>query len=310
MGPAELADVLRDRNLAFRTRIVQIMVLGALVLQPVPESVAERVAEYARALETDDDMIEVARAYAHGDRGLAAIDFQRNGYTESWSETAAERLHTSHALADAWAEVEDDPELRARWQALEALPPGTLGHCITEFYRARGFSYPGAPGSAPPRLAQHDWVHVLADYGTTVEAELEVFGFIARANDDPRGFSLLAMVVALFETGSLEHAVGIFDADPGHLDTAETALRLADAMRRGAMCTGSIDFLDVDWFEHAHLPVAEVRAFFGVGPKGESVAGISPGPWDPGGISPFQYAAGQALARAEAREYDAFGATP
>ena len=31
-----LADVLRLRNLGFRTRIVQIMLLGALVLRPLP----------------------------------------------------------------------------------------------------------------------------------------------------------------------------------------------------------------------------------------------------------------------------------
>jgi hypothetical protein len=53
-------------------------------------------------------------------------------------------------------------------------------------------------------------VHVLADFGTTVESELEVFGFIARANDDMRAFSLLAMVVSLFETGSLRTGAGLF----------------------------------------------------------------------------------------------------
>lgn len=59
------------------------------------------------------------------------------------------------------------------------------------------------PGSAPPYLAQHDWVHVIAEYGTTLACELEVFGPISRAIDDPKGFSLLAMVVSLFETGHL-----------------------------------------------------------------------------------------------------------
>src|SRR4029078_13373420 len=103
-------------------------------------------------------------------------------------------------------------------------------------------------------LAQHDWVHVLADYGTTVECELEVFAFIARANDDMRAFSLLAMVVSLFETGYLPTGAGRFEADPGHVSGgAGMAIRVADAMRRGALChddvTGadSIDFLGIDW---------------------------------------------------------------
>ncbi len=37
------------------------------------------------------------------------------------------------------------------------------------FYRAHGFTFPGLAGSAPPYLAQHDWVHVLADFGIEIE---------------------------------------------------------------------------------------------------------------------------------------------
>lgn len=58
-----------------------------------------------------------------------------------------------------------------------------------------GFSCPGPPGSAPPLLAQHDWVHVLADYGSTVESELEVFERAVEAGSvspwEPGGISPL-----------------------------------------------------------------------------------------------------------------------
>jgi hypothetical protein len=40
--------------------------------------------------------------------------------------------------------------------------------------------------------------------------------------------------------------------------------RLADAMRRRALCEGSIDFMKLDWFELAGLAVADVRRHFGV----------------------------------------------
>src|SRR6266536_6145794 len=131
------------------------------------------------------------------------------------------------------------------------MPPrsGTIGRGVADFYRDRGFVFPGLAGSAPPLLAQHDWVHVLAGYGTTLESEIEVFAYIARANDDPRAFSLLAMVVSLFETGYLARGAGLFEADAGHLHSRSMAVRLADAMRRGALCTGSHDFLEVDWFD-------------------------------------------------------------
>ena len=186
-----------------------------------------------------------------------------------------------------------------------------------ELYEARGFTFPGSPGSAPPLLAQHDWVHVLGDYGTTVESEVEVFGLIARANDDLHAFSLLAMVLSLFETGYLARGAGLFEASPGHFSSSpDMAVRLSDAMRRGALvhdaATGSdsIDFLGMDWFEVAHLSCAELRARFNVVPKADAaVAAGSVGPWEPGGISPFQLNAGRQLAASRGRPYNAHGAS-
>jgi len=310
LAPAPFAQALAARNQAFRSRIVQIMVLSALVLRPLPAGVAERVASYARELSVDEGMLEVAQQFASGSLGLAAVDFERNGYTSTWKPADAHALHTSAELASAWDLVVDDPELAERWKALEGMPDGTLGRLVTEFYQARGFAYPGLPGSAPPLLAQHDWVHVLADFGTTVESELEVFAFIARANEDLHAFSLLAMVVSLFETGYLKTGAGLFQADAGHLERSGVAVRVADAMRRGALCAGSIDFLRTDWFEIAHLTLDGARSEFGVIPKSAGALAVgSVGPWEAGGISPFQERTGRSLASAQGRAYNPFGAS-
>ena len=184
-------------------------------------------------------------------------------------------------------------------------------------YQARGFTFPGTPGSAPPLLAQHDWVHVLGDYGTTVESEVEVFGLIARANDDLHAFSLLAMVISLFETGYLATGAGLFESSPGHFSSnPEMAVRLSDALRRGALChdedsgSDSIDFLRLDWFGVAHLTCEELQARFHLVPKSErAVTAGSVGPWEMGGISPFQMNAGRELAAACGLPYDAHGAS-
>jgi hypothetical protein len=317
MTAEELAHALARRNLQFRTRGVQIMLLGALVLRPLPEEVTDRIGAFARELQVDEAMIGVARRFAHGALGLAAIDFERNGYTATWTPDDTAALHTTASLGSAWDVAVDDPELAARWAALEQLPEGSLGRGVWEMYRARGFIFPGLPGSAPPLLAQHDWVHVLADYGTTVESELEVFAFIARANDDMRAFSLLAMVVSLFETGYLRSGAGLFESSPGHLSAGRgVAVRLANAMRRGALCTDharetdSIDYLRLDWFDLAPLPLDDVRARFGVTRKSdEACAAGSVGPWEPGGISPFQERSGRALAERDRRPYESYGAT-
>jgi hypothetical protein len=313
LDAAGLAGALARRDAAFRTRIVQVALLTALVLRPLPPDVAARIEATARELSVDDGMVAVARRFAEGQLGLAAFDFDRNGYTADWSPERQAALHTSRVLESAWEAAPDDPELAARWRALEQLPPGTLGRRMTELYRARGFTYPGEPGSAPPLLAQHDWVHLVADYGTVVESELEVFAFVARANDDPRGFSLLAMVVSLFETGYLRAGAGLFEAFPGQLSRAGVATRVADAMRRGALArtdeSDSVDFLAVDWFALADRTVEDVRAHFHVPEKSAAaIAAGSVGPWQPGGISPYQLGAGQALAARLGVPYDAFGA--
>jgi hypothetical protein len=317
LAPEDLADILRLRNLAFRTRIVQIMLLGALVLRPLPASVVEKVATCARELNVHESLIGVAQRFASGSFGLAAVDFERNGYTSEWQPNSAARLHTSKELATAWDLAVDDPELASRWSELGHLPQNTLGRGVFNLYETRGFVFPGLPGSAPPLLAQHDWVHVLADYGTTVESELEVFAFIARANDDMRAFSLLAMVISLFETGYLRSGAGLFEASPGHLSShSGVAVRIADAMRRGALSSDSmlgvdsIDYLTLDWFDIAELTVTEARRRFGIVDKSpEAVSAGSVSPWDTEGMSEFQRNAGRELAKRQGRPYESGGST-
>jgi hypothetical protein len=259
-------------------------------------------------------MLRVAQRYAKGSHGLALFDFQRSGYMETWDPAHSTALHTSRELLDAWDQCVLDPALAEQWSELRDLPAGTLGRDVVKFYDARGFTFPGSPGSAPPLLAQHDWVHVLAGYGSTVECEMEVFGFIARANDDPRAFSLLAMVISLFETGYLASGAGLFQYDRGHLSHQGMAVRLADAMRRGALCgahAGGPDLLRIDWFQHAARPVGDVCAELGIVPKSEhAIDSGSVTPWERGGISPFQYECGRKAAADAGREYDGYGASP
>ena len=77
---------------------------------------------------------------------------------------------------------------------------------------------------------------------------------------------------------------------------------------RGSKAT---DLLATDWFAHADRPIDEVRAEYGLVPR--SAAAIAAGSktaWEPGGISPFQYAHGRDVAHAEEHEYESFGAEP
>src|SRR3954447_14765233 len=57
---------LAERDLAFRTRMLQIMLLGALIRRPLPPATADRIGEFAVAMSVDDGMLQVARRVAHG----------------------------------------------------------------------------------------------------------------------------------------------------------------------------------------------------------------------------------------------------
>ncbi|MEI7623595.1 MAG: hypothetical protein WCJ88_08565 [Actinomycetes bacterium] len=313
IGPVEYSKALRGRDEGFRIRMIQQMVLCALILDPLPPYIVERISRYAYELSVDEDMLRVAQEQMQGARHLIGSDFLRAGYTSLQRKSDADNAAKATPDVQRWAAVED-PALAAKWASLEDLGPSTLGRKVWEFYRSRGFQHPGAPGSASPYLSQHDWVHVIADYGSTVESEIEVFGLIARANDDPSGFSLLVMVLSLFETGMLSE-VAIFEQAAGHLtrNTRRMGVRMADAMYRGAIVGakfGGRDLMEIDWFEFADRDLFDVRRMVGMPPKSEPTCRAgSVGPWAPGGISEFQLGMGRSMAESLGVEYNSFGAT-
>jgi hypothetical protein len=269
------------------------MVLGELVLRPIPVVVAHRVATYAQALGVKDDFVRVARRYAQGAFGLAWMDLQRNGFVDHLQEADGEpRAPRPGATPDPFQPAQVDPELAARWNAFADLAPETLGRSVWEMYDSRGFGLPGSPGGAPAYLAQHDFVHVLADYGTNLKGELEVFAFIGRADPDPKGFAWLATLIGLFETGYIS-STGFFDRDVRERSIRAPGMhqRIADAIRRGKVVCDAygVDLFDVDYSEFADRAVGEVRELLQMPAKSAgAIDSGSAGVFDPAGMSEKQ----------------------
>jgi len=92
--------------------------------------------------------------------------------------------------------------------------------------------------------------------------------------------------------------------------------RIGDAMRRGALSHGpdgepDVDFMRVDWFRFADLPLDEATRRFGITTKSATaVAAGTTSPWGPAGISPTQLSSGRQLAQRLGVRYDSYGATP
>ena len=301
LGPEDLAKALESRSEDYRQRIVHHMVLGELVLRPLPTDVALRVANYATALGIEDKFVRVARRYAQGAYGLAWMDLRRSGFTEHWENAETEQLRTEVELVDPLDLAEVDPQLEEQWAAFEQLPAGTLGRLVWEMYDGRGFPLPGSPDGASAYLAQHDFAHVIADYGTNLKGELEVFAFIGRADPDPRGFAWLATLIGLFETGYVADA-GFFEGDTSERNIQAPGMhhRVADGLRRGrAVCDAQgKDLLCVDFHELADMPIEDVREALGVPPKSpEAIESGSAGLFDWEGMSEHQQRVATALNR-------------
>jgi hypothetical protein len=314
VSPADLAKVITVNGfpVVFRERIVRYMGLVSLLLNPLPSHVVDNIERYADALGLAGMCDAVVARVGTKRQDAMLTDFARNGYAREFVAQGYDRaLHASTAeVGHGWGFADHDAELAERWQALEDCPTGSLGRDVFDFYRSRQFVVPGLPGSAPPLLAQHDWVHVLADYGTRVDCEIEVFALIAESDDDPAGFSLLAMILGLFETGTIDAAAGIFEADAGHLEDEAMAIRLADALRRGISATkpdGTRDggLLTIDWFDYADRPTHEMRQRCRIPFKsGAALRAGSPSTWSLTGLSAYQMAHCDLTPFAEHRSID------
>ena len=278
-----------------RHRLFQLFTLSELVLDPLPEQATETLRHAADALGIEDDFIEIAREYSQGAYGIAASDLARKGYmgNPDLVKQGGQLMHVHKTLTDPFEVDEDDPELLAQWLALEHCGKNSLGRNIWEYYQGRGFVFTGQKGSVNPSIAQHDWIHLICDYNTTIEGELEVFSFIGSAIPDVKGFSFLVAIVSLFETGRLESwGGGVLNADRGHLDLPGMPERVADAIRRGRICNRDVMY-GIDYFEYKNMPIDEVRQHLGIAPKDKDIN--SPGVWHPDGITSYQREHGNSL---------------
>ena len=208
---------------------------------------------------------------------------------EHWESARNDQLRTTVRPPHQLAAADPDPELANHWRGFEHFAAGSLGRGVWDLYRSRGFALPGSPGGASAYLAQHDFVHVITDYGTNLDGEFEVFALIGRADPDPKGFAWLATLVGLFETGYVADA-GFFSGDLAErrLESPDMHARLADALRRGQVLCDRLrtDLLELDYHELADMPIGDVRSELGFEPKSErAVVAGSPGLFDVAGMS-------------------------
>lgn len=254
---------------ALRRRVAQTAVTLELLLHPLPPEVGDQVMRFSAALGVEEPGVRSARLMAHDQLALMYACIQRNSWYPAETRRGLRDGHLFELVRSklAYYALARDPEIARRWRGLGDLPAGTWGRGVFDFYRANRFPFPGERHGIYEIGAEHDWVHVLTDYGTTPEGEIDVFAFIAASMPDPQGFVLLVVTLGIFQNGSIRHMFGraVPTAGTDALSATGAPRRFAEAVRRGECC--GVDVLGIDHFALAELPLAEARARFGVEPR-------------------------------------------
>lgn len=259
----ELARVVPETE--WRERILRGMtVLSLLDGPPTPERLAilERT---AAALEIDEAPVRVFREWVQDRVRMVQIDIARRSFVRDAAKAYVKREGTRAILEIAQGVLgHEDRKLAERYHRLDSFPEGSFGRAYADFIALNGFSYPGERGGPPPPVMRHDCCHVLGGYGTTPEEECAVLSFQAGFEKaDP--FFVILFGIAQFEIG-----IGASPFLPGMKGRADPERMLA-ALAHGTRV--DIDLIGdpaFDPWEEFDQPLAEVRAKFGIPPRGRA----------------------------------------
>jgi hypothetical protein len=283
----EVRAVITDTALLHQ--LANLVIVLELTMHPLPPELERHAERFLVAAGVRPSYLDIVRDTAEHHLVRLHADLLRNSwYTEQTLEGLfSGRLGELLRSKLAYYSVTTDPVLAAKWSSLRTCPDGSWGREVARFYDAHGFPFPGEPGGIYEVGALHDWVHVLADYGTTPEGEIDVFAFIAATMRDQRGFIQFVFTLALFQNASVDTVGGKHIpiaradtlSDPGAVD------RLAGAFWRASQCTADV-MGGVDHFALAGTPLDELRQRWNVVPKAVPGPGAFDVPSGPGSVSP------------------------
>ncbi len=242
--PVELAARLTRAD---RKRFVDLLVVLEYCRHADGAGQADRIEQYARALEVEQPFLAVAR----------------DALTATQTEVMADWSRFREPLAHEPGVLETDTTLAARLRALRDLPEGTLGRAYFDFYERWSIPFPGEEGGGDASLVDHDFCHVLAGYEPDAPSEIALQAMLTSATNFEHHFSGLVASLSLYESGKFD----ILEIAPtvAALDRPGATDELAEAFRRGAACTS--DFSSIDHLARVAEPIDAVRVECGITPR-------------------------------------------
>lgn len=269
IAPDEVAQLLTDPTA--RGLLAHLVVVLELIEHPLHADVEAHAERYLAEAGITLPFVEVARDTARQQLALLHADIIRSSWTTEQTVHGIVRGKLLELVRSklAYYGIGGDAEVAARWRGLGDCPDGSWGRAVFDFYQVHGFPFPGEPHGIYEVGALHDWVHVLADYATDAEGEIDVFAFIAATMEDPHGFVNFLFTLALFQNGTIDTVGGkkVAIARADTLDEPGAPDRLVDALYRASFCTEDV-MGGVDHFALADESLDDLRSRWSIPPKG------------------------------------------
>ena len=245
---------------------------GALVVSladgvPSRETVAA-VAAFAEALDVDTPALTDLRRLAEHHMLVFKIDFLRRSQIAGIMKNQLEQKGPLGLVKSVLTMrgLMEDPALAARYRAWEKLPSDTLGHQLIAFYAKNGFSLPGERKGFPEAGLYHDLCHVLGDYGTDPEGEVQVAAFTSGFMRQ-RPIYIVLFAVMIFSAGVNVRPSAEDFTTVGVLGKPGMAERMFAAIERGSQVNQ--DLTDKwDYWAYVDLPLEEARRRLNILPRG------------------------------------------
>jgi ubiquinone biosynthesis protein Coq4 len=162
-------------------------------------------------------------------------------------------------LKNALVAPKYDYDLAMKHERLGLLPEGTLGRSIFEFYRTRGFTFPGEGhhGINEDFILIHDISHIIGGFNTTPEGEIRTSAFQGGYKMDGHGWLFAVIGVLDFQLG-LDAYTGPATVKTGQLD----AEGFAEALEMGMNC--NLDLFDWDPWAHMGRQLNDLRKEYNI----------------------------------------------
>lgn len=255
------ADAVNLPGAHARKRLVQLAAIAALLGRPLDARAVAFVRSLAVQLAVHDGVLAVLEALLRGRRRRVRLLAMRRAIgalvAQAWR--AGGVREALRFLSAMFLGRGGDRALNARFEALAALPEGTLGRTYWQHMKAEGFGLPGMPGGIAASVAYHDIAHVLAGHEATPQGEIQQGSFQA-GNRRSDGFFFVQFVLLHFH-----HGVRVTPGAPpahGHFDPE----RVLWAIHRGAQLR--VDLTDRwDFWPLMALPLEQARERLGLLPR-------------------------------------------